>query len=47
MITIQPYDYISEKYVMRYFYYTKAEAIKKYKTLFPQFKTKELLITKF
>jgi hypothetical protein len=45
MILIEPKSYISEKFIMRYLYYSKAEALRKYKTEFPQFKTKDLLIT--
>ena len=45
MILIEPKSYISEKFIWRYLYYSKADALKKYKTQFPQFKTKYLLIT--
>jgi hypothetical protein len=44
MILIQPYNYISEKYLQKYMFYTKREAIKLYKTKFPQFKTKDLSV---
>lgn len=46
MILIQPKEYTSERFVWRYLYYSRAEALRHYKNRFPQFKTKELLITK-
>lgn len=45
MILIQPRNYISERFIQRYVYYSKKEALKMYKSKFPQFKIKELLIT--
>jgi hypothetical protein len=44
---IQPKEYLLEKYVIDYYYYTKKEAIARYRKKFPQFKLKELLIEKF
>lgn len=46
MILIQPKEYISERFIWRYLYYSRTEALTSYKNRFPQFKTKELLITK-
>ena len=43
---IQPKQYLVEKFVMDYYYYTKREAIKRYREKFPQFKLKELSIEK-
>lgn len=45
MIQIAPKEYISERFIQRYFFYSKKEALKLYKSRFTQFKTKELLIT--
>lgn len=45
MILIQPKSYISERFIWKYIYYSKKEALRMYKSRFPQFKTKELLIT--
>ena len=44
MIRIRPKTYISERFIMDYYDYTKSESIKKYKEKFPQFKTSELII---
>jgi hypothetical protein len=46
MILIQPKNYISEKFIWRFLFYSRTEALRKYKAMYPQFKTKELLITK-
>ena len=45
MIRIQPKEYISQKFIMDYYFYIKKEAIKRYKNKFPQFSIKELSIT--
>ena len=45
MIVIQPKNYISERFIWQYIHYSEREALRLYKSNFPQFKTKELLIT--
>lgn len=41
---IQPKEYISEKFIVDYYWYTKKEALNLYRKKFPQFKIKELKI---
>lgn len=43
---IQPKEYISERFVQDYYWYTKKEALKLYRVEFPQFLIKELSIEK-
>lgn len=43
---IAPKEYISERFVMDYFDYTKKEAIANYRKKFPQFLLKEIEIYK-
>ena len=45
MIRIQPKEYISEKFIIDYLYHSKENAIKLYRSKFPQFLLKELNIT--
>jgi hypothetical protein len=42
--TVAPKEFISERFVMDYFDYTKKEAIQNYMEMFPQFKRSELEI---
>lgn len=44
MIRIQPKEYISEKFVIDYYGYTKKEAIKLYLEKFRSFKLSEIKI---
>ena len=41
---IAPKEYISEKFIMDFYDYSKKEALKTYKQKFPSFTTKELEI---
>jgi hypothetical protein len=43
-LRIAPKKYISEKFVMDFYDYSKKEALKRYKEKFPSFTTKELEI---
>jgi hypothetical protein len=42
VFTIAPKEFISERFIMTYYDYTKKEAIQKYLDKFPQFKRSEL-----
>ena len=44
ILRIQPKNYISERFVVDYYDYTKKEAIKMYREKFPQFTMKEIII---
>lgn len=41
---IAPKQYISERFIIDYFDYSKAEALKQYRKTFPQFTKKEIEI---
>jgi hypothetical protein len=41
---IAPKEYISERFVIDYYDYTKAEALKRYRNKFPQFRKSDLVI---
>ena len=41
---IAPKEYISERFIMDFYDYSKKEALKRYKQKFPSFTTKELEI---